>query len=159
MAEALRKGLEAGQFSVSIAQTAEEGFFLASAEPYRLDASSARRCRSARGFATKSVSVPVLILTSKDRVKDRVRGPDLGVDDYLVKPFAFPELAARIRALLRRGKPEPDHTLRLADIEMDVAGRTVLRKGGELTAREFDLLHYLLRNQGRARRSRPSPAS
>jgi len=99
----------------------------------------------------KGLSTPVLILTSKDTVRDRVRGLEGGADDYLVKPFAFSELLARIRALLRRGRPELGDKLRLADLEMDAAGRVVSRGGKELTltAREFDLLEYLLRQQGR----------
>jgi two-component system, OmpR family, copper resistance phosphate regulon response regulator CusR len=156
MARALRKGLEAEQFSVSVAHTGEEGFFLAITETYdllildwmlpRLDGMEVLAA-----LRQKSLSVPVLILTSKDTIKDRVRGLDAGADDYLVKPFAFPELVARIRALLRRGKAESTNLLRIADLDMDVAGRTVHRNGRELTltAREFDLLHYLLRNQGR----------
>ena len=156
MAKALRKGLEAEQFSVSVAQTGEEGFFLASTETCDLvilDWMLPQRdgIEVLAALRQKGVSVPVLILTSKDTVKDRVHGLDAGADDYLVKPFAFPELVARIRALLRRGKPESTNTLRLADLEMDVAGRVVQREGKELalTAREFDLLLYLLRNQGR----------
>jgi len=155
MAKALRKGLEAEQFSVSVAETGEEGFFLASTETYDLvilDWMLPQRdgIEVLAALRQKGVSVPVLILTSKDTVKDRVHGLDAGADDYLVKPFAFPELVARIRALLRRGKPESTNTLRLADLEMDVAGRVVQREGRELalTAREFDLLLYLLRNQG-----------
>jgi len=156
MAKALRKGLEAEQFSVSVAQTGEEGFFLASTEAYDLvilDWMLPQRdgIEVLAALRQKGVSVPVLILTSKDTVKDRVHGLDAGADDYLVKPFAFPELVARIRALLRRGKPDSANTLRLADLEMDVAGRVVRREGRELalTAREFDLLLYLLRNRGR----------
>jgi len=156
MAKALRKGLEADQFSVSVAATGEEGFFLASTGTYDLiilDLMLPERdgMEVLAALRQKSVSVPVLILTSKDTVRDRVRGLDAGADDYLVKPFAFSELLARIRALLRRGRQESSDTLRLADLEMDTAGRTASRGGKELplTAREFDLLRYLLRHQGR----------
>jgi two-component system, OmpR family, copper resistance phosphate regulon response regulator CusR len=156
MAKALRTGLEADQFSVSVARTGEDGFFLASTETYDLvilDLMLPRRdgMEVLAALRQKNVSVPVLILTSKDAVKDRVRGLDAGADDYMVKPFAFSELLARIRALLRRGKPESGDKLRLADLEMYTSGRVVSRDGKELqlTAREFDLLEYLLRQQGR----------
>jgi two-component system, OmpR family, copper resistance phosphate regulon response regulator CusR len=156
MAKALRTGLEADQFSVSVARTGEEGFFLASTEPYDLmilDLMLPRRdgMEVLAALRQRNVSVPVLILTSKDAVKDRVRGLDAGADDYMVKPFAFSELLARIRALLRRGKPELGDKLRLADLEMDTSGRAASRSGKDLqlTAREFDLLEYLLRQQGR----------
>jgi len=156
MARALRTGLEAEQFSVDVAGTGEEGFFLASTESYDLvilDLMLPSRdgMEVLTALRRKNLSVPVLILTSKDTVEDRVRGLDAGADDYLVKPFAFSELTARIRALLRRGKPEPTDILKLADLEMDAAGRVVSRGGKELslTAREFDLLEYLLRQPGR----------
>lgn len=156
MAKALRMGLEADQFSVSVAHTGEEGFFLASTEAYDLvilDLMLPLRdgMEVLAALRQKGVSVPVLILTSKDTVRDRVRGLDAGADDYLVKPFAFSELLARIRALLRRGKLESGDKLRFADLEMDATGRKVFREGKELTltAREFDLLEYLLRQQGR----------
>jgi DNA-binding response OmpR family regulator len=96
------------------------------------------------------VKTPVLMLTARDAIEDRVRGLDTGADDYLVKPFAFPELLARIRALSRRGSPEASPKLRIGDLEVDVVGRAVTRAGQELdlTAREFELLEYLVRHQG-----------
>jgi two-component system, OmpR family, copper resistance phosphate regulon response regulator CusR len=156
MAKALRTGLEADQFSVSVAHTGEDGFFRASTETYdlvildlMLPGRDGMEVLSA--LRQKNMSVPILILTSKDTVKDRVRGLDAGADDYMVKPFAFSELLARVRALLRRGKQEIGDKLKLGDLEMDVAGRKVSRDGRELalTAREFDLLEYLLRQRGR----------
>jgi DNA-binding response OmpR family regulator len=96
-------------------------------------------------------SVPVLLLTAKDAIEDRVSGLDAGADDYLVKPFAFAELSARIRALLRRNKPETTALLIIASLEVDPARRTVSRDGHriDLTGREFELLEYLARNHGR----------
>jgi len=156
MAKALRTGFEADQFSVSVARTGEEGFFLASTETFDLvilDLMLPGRdgMQVLAALRQKGSPVPVLILTSKDTVKDRVRGLDAGADDYMVKPFAFSELLARIRALLRRGKSELGDRIRLADLDMDTAAHVVSRSGRELTltAREFDLLEYLLRQQGR----------
>jgi len=97
------------------------------------------------GFRT-----PVLILTARGSVDDRVRGLDAGADDYLVKPFAFPELLARVRALHRRSNPATSLTLELADLKMDLSGRVATRGNMtlDLTGREFDLLEYLLLNSG-----------
>jgi two-component system copper resistance phosphate regulon response regulator CusR len=94
---------------------------------------------------------PVLMLTARDTIEDRVLGLNTGADDYLVKPFAFPELLARIRALSRRGAPDPVSRLGIADLEMDAVGRVVTRGGQllDLTPIEFDVLEYLVRNQGR----------
>jgi DNA-binding response OmpR family regulator len=93
---------------------------------------------------------PILILTARDSVDDRVAGLDGGADDYLVKPFAFAELLARLRALFRRGPAERDSVLHAADLEMDLIARRVTRGGQiiELTQREFELLEYLLRHKG-----------
>src|SRR5262249_62415670 len=90
----------------------------------------------------------VLILTARDAVEDRVIGLDAGADDYLVKPFAFAELSARLRVLLRRGQKDRETVLRAADLELDLLERRVSRGGEEvaLTQREFDVLAYLLRH-------------
>ena len=155
LAEALKEGLQADDYSVAIACTGEEAFYLVGTEPFDLvildvmlpgrSGLEVLKAMRQRGFKT-----PVLILTARDSVDDRVLGLDAGADDYLVKPFAFPELLARIRALFRRGAPDLVSRLRIADLEMDVVGRLVTRSGQvlDLTPREFDLLEYLLRNQG-----------
>ncbi|MGY0695348.1 heavy metal response regulator transcription factor [Bordetella bronchiseptica] len=95
-------------------------------------------------------NTPVLMLTARDRVEDRVRGLEGGADDYLVKPFAFSELLARVHALQRRGRSQESTLLRLADLELDLASRKAQRAGRrlDLTAKEFSLLALLLRRQG-----------
>jgi two-component system, OmpR family, copper resistance phosphate regulon response regulator CusR len=99
----------------------------------------------------RNINVPVLMLTSKDAIEDRVRGLDAGADDYLIKPFAFPELIARVRALARRTNlSEVKSVLKLADLEMDLYSHSARRGGRDLilTGREFGLLEFLLRHQG-----------
>lgn len=95
-------------------------------------------------------SMPVLFLTARDQVEDRVKGLELGADDYLVKPFAFAELLARVRTLLRRGRNREPELLQVADLELDVLRRRALRGGKriDLTAKEFALLDLLMRRQG-----------
>jgi DNA-binding response OmpR family regulator len=97
------------------------------------------------------IQSPVLLLTARDTVRDKVMGLDLGADDYLTKPFAFEEFLARVRALLRRGATAPAPVLRVADLTLDPSTREVVRGGRRitLTAREYALLEYFLRNVGR----------
>jgi len=155
VARALQEGLEAESYSVAVAHTGEEGFFRVSSESFdlavldiMLPGRSGIEIVSA--MRRQGISIPVLLLTAKDAVEDRVLGLDAGADDYLVKPFAFPELSARIRALLRRGKAEPAVALGMADLQMDVLRRRVTRGAMtlDLTAREFELLEYLLLHHG-----------
>lgn len=153
---ALQAGLRAEDYDVTLAPTGEEGFFLASSQPFDLivlDILLPGRdgIEVLSTLRRTGMPVPVLLLTAKDAIEDRVAGLDAGADDYLVKPFAFAELSARIRALLRRGKPEAPQPLRIDTLEMDLVARTVSREGQriELTAREFDLLEFLIRNKGR----------
>jgi two-component system copper resistance phosphate regulon response regulator CusR len=155
LAEALRKGLETEHYSVSVAPNGEEGFYLVTTQQYDLvilDLTLPGRdgLEILRALRRGAFSVFVLLLTARDTVEDRVRGLDEGADDYLVKPFAFPELLARIRSLLRRAKTETASKLKLADLEMDLIKHSVSRAGHELllTGHEFELLEYLLRNQG-----------
>ncbi|GAA4380749.1 response regulator transcription factor [Hymenobacter koreensis] len=107
-------------------------------------------CREVRAH---DAAVPILMLTALGETDDKIRGLDAGADDYLVKPFAFQELLARIRALARRRSENPNSqpALRLADLALDPSSKSVTRAGQniQLTAREFALLNYLLRNQGR----------
>ena len=156
LGRALREGLQAEQYAVALAHTGEEGFYLVETESFdlvildvMLPGRSGIEILSA--MRKHGLKTPVLMLTARDAIEDRVRGLDTGADDYLVKPFAFPELLARIRALSRRGSPESSNArLRIADLELDVIGRSVARAGQtlDLTAREFELLQYLVRHQG-----------
>ena len=153
---ALASGLTREGFAVSTARTGEEGFFLLNTESFDLvvldwmlpgrDGVEILKTLRARG-----ARMPVLLLTARDAVEDRVQGLESGADDYLVKPFAFPELLARIRSLLRRVTAEPLRRT-LADLVVDLETRRAWRAGRalELTPREFDLLAYLARqpNQG-----------
>ena len=155
VAEALKEGLEAEHYEVVVAHDGEEGFYLLSSQTFDLvllDLMLPGRDGLAvlNTLRSGGVQTPVFILTAKDAVEDRVLGLDSGADDYLVKPFAFCELLARIRALLRRGRTDQTLRMKLADLEMDLVTRNVNRSGEsiELTAREFELLEYLLRNQG-----------
>jgi len=154
--KALQEGLQAEDYEVTLAPTGEDGFFLASSQPFDLivlDILLPGRdgIEVLNALRTRGIRIPVLVLTAKDAIEDRVAGLDAGADDYLVKPFAFAELSARIRALLRRGNQESPAPLRIDTLEMDLVARTVSRDGQriELTAREFDLLESLVRNKGR----------
>jgi two-component system, OmpR family, copper resistance phosphate regulon response regulator CusR len=155
VARAIKEGLEGNSYSVNVAHTGEDGFFLANSERFdlvvldvMLPGRSGIEVLSA--IRKQGRKTPVLLLTARDSIEDRVLGLDAGADDYLVKPFAFPELLARVRALLRRGKAEPATALRLQDLEMDLVSRSAMRgkRMIDLTAREFELLQYLLRHQG-----------
>jgi DNA-binding response OmpR family regulator len=153
---ALKEGLEAEAYEVTLAQTGEEGFFQASARAFDLivlDVMLPGRdgIEVLNTLRKQGARTPVLLLTAKDAIEDRVLGLDAGADDYLVKPFAFAELSARIRALLRRNKPEPESVLAIGGLEVDPVRRTVIREGLriDVTAREFELLEYLVRNHGR----------
>lgn len=155
VAQAIRKGLEAELYQVTVAKTGEEGYFLATTQAFDLivlDLMLPGRdgLEILTGLRQQECQTPVLILTAKDAVEDRVEGLDTGADDYVVKPFAFPELLARIRALTRRGRPEQALRLRLGNLELDCVTRKVTRAKQEidLTEREFELLEYLLRHQG-----------
>jgi len=155
LAQALQEGLQAEQHAVALAHTGEEGFYLAETQPFDLvllDVMLPGRSgiEILRSMRQRGLKTPVLMLTARDTVEDRVLGLDSGADDYLVKPFAFPELLARVRALSRRGGADTNSRLRVADLEMDVVGRRAKRSGRslDLTPREFDLLEYLVRHQG-----------
>jgi len=156
-AQAIRKGLSGEGYEAAVAKTGEEGFFLLNAESFDLvildwmlpGRDGIEILKTLRGRGTKT---PVLLLTARDAIEDRVLGLDAGADDYLVKPFAFAELLARIRALSRRAGQEEPLRKQIADLELDVQTRRVVRGSQEivLTPREFDLLLYLLCHQGQA---------
>jgi len=155
VAEFVRRGLQQESFAVDVAHEGEDGAYLAQTFDYdlvildlmlpKLDGLEVlRRIRAAKP------SLPVLVLTAKATVEDRVTGLDHGADDYLVKPFAFAELSARVRALLRRGASEAVE-LQLADLKLDTTAHQVTRRGRkiDLSPKEFALLEFLLRHARR----------
>jgi two-component system, OmpR family, copper resistance phosphate regulon response regulator CusR len=155
LAQVLMSALQAEHYDVVVAATGEDGFYRANAERFDLvvlDLMLPGRSglEILQTLRQRRVETPVLILTARDGIDDRVLGLDLGADDYLAKPFALPELLARIRALLRRGRPSDVFRLKAADLEMDLVARKVVRgdRAIDLTSREFELLEYLLRHQG-----------
>lgn len=155
LAKAIAESLEATGWQATLAPSGEEGFFLATNQPFDVvildinlpgrDGLEILRTLRSRGWQT-----PVLILTARDSLGDRVQGLDSGADDYLVKPFAFPELQARLRALTRRGRSADTNKLACGDIELDRLARSVSRANQsiDLTAKEFELLEFLLQHKG-----------
>ena len=155
VARALREGLAGEGYGVTVAHSGEDGFYLASTEPFDLIVLD-RMLPGRDGLEVLSslrrngLLTPVLLLTARDGVEDRVAGLDAGADDYVAKPFAFVELLARLRALLRRGRGDQLLRLSVADLVLDVPSRTVSRAGTpvELTTREYELLEYFMRHTG-----------
>ena len=155
VADALQEGLESEQYEVVVERTGEGAFFRSTTETFDLillDLGLPGRdgLQILHTLRERGVETPVLVLTARDSLEDRVVGLDSGADDYLIKPFAFAELLARVRALLRRGRGAETTRFALAGLEMDLIARTVTRAGlsVELTVREFELLEYLLRHEG-----------
>jgi DNA-binding response OmpR family regulator len=154
VANALREGLEGERYDVVVERTGEDAFFRLTTESFDLilldlglpGRDGLQILTTLRGTGNKT---PVLVLTARDTLQDRVAGLDSGADDYLVKPFAFAELLARIRALMRRGAAESPR-LAVGDLTMDLITRKVMRGGQpvDLTVREFELLEHLMRFEG-----------
>jgi two-component system copper resistance phosphate regulon response regulator CusR len=155
VAGALREGLEAEQYDVTLERTGEGAFYRTTTETFDLillDLGLPGRdgLTILAAIREKSVTVPVIVLTARDSVEDRVGGLDAGADDYVVKPFAFAELLARMRALVRRGSAVHVHLLRVGPLSLDALTRTAQRDDQtiELTAREYELLEHLMRSAG-----------
>lgn len=155
VANFVRQGLVEASYAVDLAQDGDKGFELACARRYDaivLDLMLPGRDGFSvlRGLRGKEVNTPILCLTARDAVDDRVRGLDYGADDYLSKPFSFSELLARLRALLRRGSSRTVNPIMVGDLSIDVMARQVLRGGKriDLSAREYALLEYMARNNG-----------
>ena len=151
----LKKGLVENGYVVDCAENGEDGLHLATTGDYDLVVLDVMLPRLdgwgvLQGMRVAGKTMPVLFLTARDQVEERVKGLELGADDYLVKPFAFSELLARVRSLLRRGKSKEPEVLKAADLELDLLRRRAVRAGNkiELTAKEFALLELFLRRQG-----------
>lgn len=152
----IKKGMEEETYAVDVAVDGEEGLAMAEVNQYdliildlmlpKIDGLEVlTRCRE------KKINTPILLLTAKDSVEDKVTGLNKGADDYLTKPFAFSELLARSRSLLRRGQGEAKTVLKLADLSLDMVSHKVNRNGAEveLTGKEYSLLEYFMRNQSK----------
>ena len=154
--EYLRQGLAEAGFVVDLAQSGTDGLHLALHGDYDLAVLDVmlpglNGWQVLQSLRQQGLQMPVLFLTARDQVEDRVKGLELGADDYLVKPFSFAELLARVRTILRRGRSGTESTtLRVADLELDLLRRRVSRAGKriDLTAKEFGLLELLMRRSG-----------
>lgn len=156
LSNSLKASLADDGYAVDVAYDGVEGQELAEMTPYDviiLDIMLPRRdgldvCRELRN---QRINIPILMLTARDAIEDRVKGLDSGADDYLVKPFAIDELHARLRALLRRDSSDKTGLLKVANLVLDPAAHTASRDGVpiDLTAKEFALLEYLMRNPNR----------
>lgn len=151
----MKKGLQEAGFAVDLARSGTDGLHLATSGDYDLVVLDVMLPELSgwevlQNMRNQGYDLPVLFLTARDDVEDRVRGLELGADDYLVKPFAFSELLARVRTLLRRGRVRDAESLGVADLKLDVLRRRATRSGQriDLTAKEFALLELLLRRQG-----------
>ena len=156
IAGAIKKGLEQDKYAVDVEYDADSGFGAALNEPYdlmiidRMLPGSMEGLDIARRLREKNIHTPILLLTAKDQVRDRVAGLNAGADDYLVKPFSFEELLARVKALLRRPAETKSNVLKVGDLALDTTNYE-LQRGGKLIAlssKEFALLEYLMRNAG-----------
>lgn len=157
IANSIKKGLEQEFYAVDVAYDGISGFDLAATEDYDLiildrllpGMDGVEICKSLRN---KKIHTPILLLTAKGQIEDRVEGLNSGADDYLTKPFAFEELLARSKALLRRPRNAIDSVFKIADLTLDSQTHIVKRSGIpiQLSAKEFSLLEYLMRNSGKA---------
>ena len=150
----IKNGLEEETYAVDIATDGEEGFHLGEQNQYDLIILDLMLPKIngldiLSGLRSQKIDTPILLLTAKDSVEDKVEGLNQGADDYLTKPFAFSELLARIRVLLRRGKAESKTTLEIADLTLNLVSHKVSRGSEEieLTGKEYSLLEYFMRNQ------------
>ena len=153
MASFIKRGLKEEHYVVDVAANGERALFLSEVNPYDLivldimlpDKDGLSICKELR---SKKINVPILILTARDSLRDKVVGLDAGADDYLAKPFAFEEFLARVRALLRRPATAKTTKLVIGDLELDQLSHTVQRAGKKilLTSKEYSLLEYLMLN-------------
>jgi DNA-binding response OmpR family regulator len=157
IANAIKQGLTQEKYAVDVEYDGDSGLGAALSEPYdlmiidRMLPGSVEGLDICRQVREKGIHAPILILTAKDQVHDRVAGLDSGADDYLIKPFSFEELLARIRALLRRPSESQGTILKVGNLSLDTVSFNVTREGKiiDLSAKEFALLEYLMRNRGR----------
>lgn len=153
IANAIKEGLEQERYAVDIAYTGTDGFDLASTETYDviildLMLPEMDGITITKGLRKNKIHIPILMLTAKGQVQEKVEGLDSGADDYLTKPFSFEELLARVRALSRRPKESVDEVLSVGDLQLNSQLHEVKRNGKiiNLTAKEFSLLEYLMKN-------------
>lgn len=157
IASAIKRGLEQQSYAVDVSYDSDDGLAMATTEPYdliildRMLPGTTDGIGIVRTLREQNNHTPVLLLTAKDRVLDRAEGLNAGADDYLVKPFAFIELIARVRALLRRSPQAADTVIRYEDLTLDTVNKIVERAGKQiqLTSKEFALLEYLMHNSDR----------